>query len=191
MNKVNICLQFFIIMNVAVGGRFFPDNLRNYPLPKPWNWSSPSPMKDFWQHRDWWMPTWKGEEAAMKVDYVRVYTFDEKSDQPNNITTPKPNTKPTTVRSITKKIPEVTTYRRPDVLPVRIVTDKPAVTFSDLWTTRLAIRQTQLPVSTHLVFQGPPQTPAVRFDNQASTTRLDYLAPSSLTSWRNLFIRRG
>ncbi|KAK7871001.1 hypothetical protein R5R35_012196 [Gryllus longicercus] len=65
---------FFIVMNVAVGGRFFGDGLVNSPHPKPWNWSSPQPMRDFWERRAWWLPTWgDGGQSALKVDYVRVY----------------------------------------------------------------------------------------------------------------------
>ncbi|XP_049808336.1 beta-1,3-glucan-binding protein-like [Schistocerca nitens] len=67
--------EFFIIMNVAVGGKFFPDGWRNFPRPKPWNWTSAAPMRDFWERRHWWQPTWRGEDAALRVDYVRVFAF--------------------------------------------------------------------------------------------------------------------
>jgi hypothetical protein len=68
--------QFFIILNVAVGGNFFPDGLYNSPHPKPWSRTSPHPMQDFWERRDWWLPTWDEEGRAMKVDYIRVYCYD-------------------------------------------------------------------------------------------------------------------
>ncbi|XP_071446297.1 beta-1,3-glucan-binding protein-like [Hetaerina americana] len=65
--------QFFFVLNVAVGGRFFPDGWKNYPNPKPWNWTSSHPMKDFWERRNWWLPTWDPVGSSMWVDYIRVY----------------------------------------------------------------------------------------------------------------------
>ncbi|XP_069683894.1 beta-1,3-glucan-binding protein-like [Periplaneta americana] len=67
--------EFFIILNVAVGGNFFPDGWYNSPNPKPWNSSTPHPLKDFWEHRDWWLPTWNLEDSSMRVDYIRVYSY--------------------------------------------------------------------------------------------------------------------
>lgn len=50
-------LQFFIAINVAVGGELFQDNCDNYPYPKPWNNSSPdTPMSSFWNKKDEWYP---------------------------------------------------------------------------------------------------------------------------------------
>ena len=68
-------LQFYLIMNVAVGGTngFFPDSWTNAGSPKPWDNLSPTAFRDFWEARDDWLPTWNGEDAAMKVDWVRVY----------------------------------------------------------------------------------------------------------------------
>lgn len=60
--------EFQIILNVAVGGNFFPEGLGN----RPWSWDG-HPMRDFWERRSEWLPTWHEEEAAMKIDYVRVY----------------------------------------------------------------------------------------------------------------------
>jgi hypothetical protein len=74
--KYVIHTQFFLILNVAVGGNFFTDGWYNSPHPKPWNRSSPHPMRDFWEHRDWWLPTWDEEDISLKVDYVRVYCYD-------------------------------------------------------------------------------------------------------------------
>ncbi|XP_034231448.1 beta-1,3-glucan-binding protein-like [Thrips palmi] len=65
--------KFYIILNVAVGGTFFPNGMVNKPYPRAWNWTSGHPLREFWEHRHWWLPTWKGEHAAMQVDYVRVY----------------------------------------------------------------------------------------------------------------------
>ncbi|KAG8233977.1 hypothetical protein J437_LFUL014496, partial [Ladona fulva] len=67
--------QFFFVLNVAVGGRFFPDGMKNYPYPKPWNWTSTHPMMDFWERRNWWLPTWDPIESSMWVDYIRVYSL--------------------------------------------------------------------------------------------------------------------
>jgi hypothetical protein len=55
-------------MNVAVVGTFFPDNTGNGP----WNWNG-RPRKEFWERRGEWLPTWSADEAAMKIDYFRVY----------------------------------------------------------------------------------------------------------------------
>uniref|UniRef100_A0A8W8KD03 Beta-1,3-glucan-binding protein n=1 Tax=Magallana gigas TaxID=29159 RepID=A0A8W8KD03_MAGGI len=71
--------EFFIILNVAVGGvGFFPDKFRNSPYPKPWNDKSEFTARDFWNHKSQWYPTWNpdqndGEQAAMQVDYIRVW----------------------------------------------------------------------------------------------------------------------
>jgi len=70
---------FYFIMNVAVGGTngFFPDEWEANP-PKPWTNQSPTAMKDFWDAKNNWYPTWspdvnEGEGAAMKVNYIRVW----------------------------------------------------------------------------------------------------------------------
>ena len=66
--------QFYFILNVAVGGQngFFPD------VPeKPWKNSSPTAMKDFWEAKDQWYPTWNGEDAAMKVNYIRAWKLED------------------------------------------------------------------------------------------------------------------
>ncbi|CAH1786239.1 unnamed protein product [Owenia fusiformis] len=69
--------EFYLIMNVAVGGTngFFPDDAS--PA-KPWNNESPTAFLDFWNARGQWYPTWKpdennGESAAMVVNYVRAW----------------------------------------------------------------------------------------------------------------------
>ncbi|KAJ8025603.1 Beta-1,3-glucan-binding protein [Holothuria leucospilota] len=71
--------EFYIIINVAVGGiRYFADNLTNKPYPKPWLNNSTHPIKDFYDAKDYWHPTWNaevnnGEDAALKVRSVRVW----------------------------------------------------------------------------------------------------------------------
>jgi len=65
--------NFYIIINLAVGGNFFSDGLRNEPHPRPYDLKSGQAMRQFWEKKDWWKDTWKGESAALQVDYVRVY----------------------------------------------------------------------------------------------------------------------
>lgn len=71
---------FYLIMNVAVGGTggFFPDGWTNSPNPKPWTDNSAFAMRDFWNARANWYPTWNpdvnnGEDAALSINSVRVY----------------------------------------------------------------------------------------------------------------------
>ncbi|PIK59610.1 putative beta-1,3-glucan-binding protein [Apostichopus japonicus] len=72
--------EFYIIMNVAVGGTgYFSDSFTNTPKAKPWLNTSPTAAKDFYDAKADWYPTWNpdtnnGEDAAMKVRSVRVYT---------------------------------------------------------------------------------------------------------------------
>jgi len=63
--------EFFIKFNVAVGGTntYFPDGVGN----KPWSNNSPSAALDFWNARASWFPTWEGENAALQIDWIRVY----------------------------------------------------------------------------------------------------------------------
>ncbi|XP_033115117.1 beta-1,3-glucan-binding protein-like [Anneissia japonica] len=68
--------EFYLIMNVAVGGTaYFSDSFTNSPDPKPWLNNSPTAAKDFWLGKNSWYPTWKGEDAAMQVDYVKVWQY--------------------------------------------------------------------------------------------------------------------
>nr|AEE89455.1 beta-glucan recognition protein [Tapes literatus] len=70
--------EFFLILNVAIGGTgFFPDKFVS-PVGKPWNDKSEFTARDFWNARGQWYPTWNpdknnGEDAAMQVDYIRVW----------------------------------------------------------------------------------------------------------------------
>ncbi|CEP03396.1 hypothetical protein PBRA_003156 [Plasmodiophora brassicae] len=67
--------EFFMIMNVAVGGTntYFEDGVGG----KPWVNSDQHSVNKFWDAKDQWLPTWDGEDAAMKVDYVRIYQAKE------------------------------------------------------------------------------------------------------------------
>jgi len=60
-----------MILNVAVGGTntYFPDEVGG----KPWRNDDQHSVNAFWRAKDQWHPTWKGEDAAMKIDYVRIY----------------------------------------------------------------------------------------------------------------------
>jgi len=72
--------KMYLILNLAVGGTggFFPDGVPSTP-PKPWINSSPNAMRDFWEARADWYPTWTqgesaiSENAALQIDYIRVY----------------------------------------------------------------------------------------------------------------------
>jgi beta-glucanase (GH16 family) len=68
--------EFHIILNLAVGGNgFFSDSYRNE---KPWKNTSPNSMRDFWNNRKSWLPTWNygvDDSADFVVDYVRVWAL--------------------------------------------------------------------------------------------------------------------
>ncbi|XP_064106096.1 beta-1,3-glucan-binding protein-like isoform X2 [Macrobrachium nipponense] len=74
--------KFYIILDLAVGGvgGFFPDDVPG--ASKPWNNTSPTPNKDFWNGRADWLPTWQhgesriSEKAALQVDYVKVWKME-------------------------------------------------------------------------------------------------------------------
>jgi beta-glucanase (GH16 family) len=63
--------KFYLVLNVACGGTngYFPDGVGD----KPWKDSSSTASTDFWNSKEEWFPTWKGDAAAMQVDYVRVW----------------------------------------------------------------------------------------------------------------------
>jgi len=63
--------SFYIIMNVAVGGTngYFPDGVGN----KPWSDKSPNAPNQFWGGVNTWLPSWKGENAALQVDWIKVW----------------------------------------------------------------------------------------------------------------------
>lgn len=66
--------DFYILINVAVGGTngYFSDDDTNHPNAKPWINNSPTGMKDFYDKKDEWYPTWDGEDSAMKINYIKV-----------------------------------------------------------------------------------------------------------------------
>lgn len=72
--------EFYLIMNLAVGGiDMFPDDATNAGG-KPWLNTSPSASADFWNGRNVWLPTWNldqnlSRDASLIVDYVRVWAL--------------------------------------------------------------------------------------------------------------------
>jgi len=67
--------EFFIILNVAVGGTtgFFPDGVGN----KPWNNSDPHAVNTFYEAIDDWYPTWT---SPLQVDSVTVWQFMDRNE---------------------------------------------------------------------------------------------------------------
>lgn len=66
-------------MNVAVGGTngYIPDGIANEGYSKPWrNSDGGGAAQKFWSARDKWRPTWKGDDAAMQVDSVRMWQLE-------------------------------------------------------------------------------------------------------------------
>lgn len=71
--------EFHIVINLAVGGTgYFSDSFKNEDYKKPWSNKAPYPVRDFWNSRDQWLPTWnynKTDDADLQVDYVRVWAL--------------------------------------------------------------------------------------------------------------------
>lgn len=67
--------EFYLIFNVACGGTngYFPDGVGN----KPWSNTDPHAVNAFTNAKDTWYKTWDGEDAALQVDYVKVWTYSE------------------------------------------------------------------------------------------------------------------
>ncbi|KAK7505726.1 hypothetical protein BaRGS_00002997, partial [Batillaria attramentaria] len=64
---------FYLILTISVGGpNWFSSRNTNMPYAQPWhdNWHNSS--MEFWFARHRWEPTWRGEEAAMKIKSVHV-----------------------------------------------------------------------------------------------------------------------
>jgi hypothetical protein len=71
--------EFYIILNLAIGGvAFFPDVAEN-PGGKPWDNNSPRAASDFWDGNEQWIPTWQMDNpnrpSAFKIDHVRVWAL--------------------------------------------------------------------------------------------------------------------
>lgn len=70
--------EFFLILNVACGGTngYFDDGNG-----KPWSNTDPHAVNAFYDAKAQWFPTWDGENSAMQVDYVKVWTYAEDNDE--------------------------------------------------------------------------------------------------------------
>jgi len=69
--------EFYLILDVAVGGAapgFRPNDAGYFAEgpDRPWQ-SGPTAIKQFWDARSTWSPTWKGDDVALVVDWVRVW----------------------------------------------------------------------------------------------------------------------
>lgn len=63
---------FYLILNVAVGSTngWFPDKLGG----KPWSDGSSAPMRDFWDAKDTWLPSWgEAKNRGMIVRSVKMW----------------------------------------------------------------------------------------------------------------------
>ena len=56
-------------VHASLLSRYFPDNQGG----KPWSNTSPHSVNEFWNDRSSWYSTWNGEDAALKVDSVKVW----------------------------------------------------------------------------------------------------------------------
>jgi beta-glucanase (GH16 family) len=63
--------EFTFVLNLAVGGTgsYWDDSVPN----KPWKNTDSHAVNSFWNARNSWFPTWKGEDSALQIDYIRVY----------------------------------------------------------------------------------------------------------------------
>ncbi|XP_050300167.1 beta-1,3-glucan-binding protein-like [Anthonomus grandis grandis] len=69
--------EFYLIINLAVGGtNFFSDEYVNNGG-KPWSNTSPAAATDFWKGRSQWESTWNlgTDDSHLIVDYVQVYAI--------------------------------------------------------------------------------------------------------------------
>ncbi|XP_065225844.1 uncharacterized protein LOC135849377 isoform X2 [Planococcus citri] len=67
--------EFHLSLGLHVGGiRDFPDNCISTPK-KPWSNSSPQSMLDFWKDNKQWFKTWKGTNAALQIEQIKVWAL--------------------------------------------------------------------------------------------------------------------
>ena len=66
--------RYFLIINLACGGSggYFPDGNG-----KPWSDTSPHAVNEFYDAKGQWYPTWRGEQSALQIDSVKVWTYDQ------------------------------------------------------------------------------------------------------------------
>lgn len=71
--------HFHLIVSMPTGGTtgFYSDSIEG----KPWSNRAATPMRDFWENRKQWLPSWNLDKsqgdlcATMKVDWIRVYAL--------------------------------------------------------------------------------------------------------------------
>ena len=58
---------------MAVGGtnNYFPDGVGG----KPWKDNDTHAVNSFWNKRVQWQSTWSGEDTALKIEYVKVWSM--------------------------------------------------------------------------------------------------------------------
>ena len=69
--------EFYLIINLACGGTtgYFPDGNG-----KPWNNGDPHAVNSFYDNKAQWYSTWDGENSALQIDSVRVWTYIPSND---------------------------------------------------------------------------------------------------------------
>ncbi|XP_026666694.1 beta-1,3-glucan-binding protein-like isoform X2 [Ceratina calcarata] len=68
--------EFYISLGVGVGGiRVFPDNTTSSNYAKPWENLHAKAMLKFWKARNNWLPSWKRQNNAFEIDYIRVWSL--------------------------------------------------------------------------------------------------------------------
>ena len=72
--------EFYLILNLACGGTggYFPDGNG-----KPWSDNDPHAVNAFYDAKPQWYSTWDGENSALQIDSVRVWTYTTASDDTN------------------------------------------------------------------------------------------------------------
>jgi len=68
---------FYLVMNVAVGGKWFRQDYDNAGYAQPWQDADTKEDQfvDFWQARNLWHQTWHGNNAAMRVKSVKIEQY--------------------------------------------------------------------------------------------------------------------
>ena len=64
--------EFYLIMGLACGGTndYFPDGFG-----KPWNNTDGNAVNKFYDAKSTWYPTWNGDNSALQIDSVKVWTY--------------------------------------------------------------------------------------------------------------------
>lgn len=70
--------QFYLLVNVAVGGTngYMPDGVQNEGYEKPWKNNEGGSFEKFWSAKDKWYHTWKGDDAALQVDSIKMWQLE-------------------------------------------------------------------------------------------------------------------